>query len=325
MDVDSAEVYFHVLMARLDRLENKLQILIDKVMDEVSNGNKPKDLPLNEFFSTLCTLKGWNEQYPSAIVYERNLGLFFKFMRKKYPKMKSLRELTPTMVCEYVRHLKNKRIFSRRRDQWEGLSEHTISEHIKKLRYALEIVDSRGTQELRQRLITIKRPKTKKEVFTPTDEEPARIPEMLKVLRESRNEESRYLAFIAATVLQMCGKTHEIANLRFDMRDGLEEGEQPTVCYIGKHRVEQVKAITNEWYRGFLEEWKQHVQQGYRNTPYFFPNQNGGHLSDRDIRRKFKYFMRMCGLPQLTIHSFRYIYATKLYLKGVPQDAIKDI
>lgn len=40
---------------------------------------------------------------------------------------------------------------------------------------------------------------------------------------------------------------------------------------------------------------------------------------------KFKEFMRMCGLPQLTIHSFRYIYATKLYLKGVPLDAIKDI
>lgn len=35
--------------------------------------------------------------------------------------------------------------------------------------------------------------------------------------------------------------------------------------------------------------------------------------------------MRMCGLSQLTIHSFRYIYATKLYLKGVPRDAIKDI
>lgn len=35
--------------------------------------------------------------------------------------------------------------------------------------------------------------------------------------------------------------------------------------------------------------------------------------------------MRICGLPQLTIHSFRYIYATKLYLKGIPQDAIKDI
>jgi len=33
----------------------------------------------------------------------------------------------------------------------------------------------------------------------------------------------------------------------------------------------------------------------------------------------------MCGLPQLTVHSVRYIYATKLYLKGIPKDAIKDI
>jgi integrase len=40
---------------------------------------------------------------------------------------------------------------------------------------------------------------------------------------------------------------------------------------------------------------------------------------------RFKAFMRMCGLPKLTIHSFRYIYATKLYLMGVPVDAIKDI
>ena len=246
-------------------------------------------------------------------------------MRKKYPKVKSLRELTPIMVSEYVRYLRDRRILSKRRDRWEGLSERTINEHIKKLRHALEIVDSRGTQELRHRLITIKRPKTKKEIYIPTDEELARIPEMLKVLRESENEESRYLAFIAATVLQMCGRTHEIANLRFDMIDGLEGGEKPIVSYIGKHGVEQVKGITNEWYKSFLEDWKQYVQQGYGNTPYFFPNQNGEHLSDRDIRRKFKVFMRICGLPQLTTHSFRYIYATKLYLKGIPQDAIKDI
>jgi len=39
----------------------------------------------------------------------------------------------------------------------------------------------------------------------------------------------------------MCGRTHEIANLRFDMIDGLEEGEKPIVSYMGKHRVEQVK------------------------------------------------------------------------------------
>ncbi|KPV65359.1 MAG: hypothetical protein AOA65_0221 [Candidatus Bathyarchaeota archaeon BA1] len=36
-------------------------------------------------------------------------------------------------------------------------------------------------------------------------------------------------------------------------------------------------------------------------------------------------FMKICGLPQLTVHSWRYIYATKLYLKGIPMDAIKDI
>lgn len=219
-------------------------------------------------------------------------------------------------------------MFSKRRNEWEGLSERTINEHIKKIRHALEIVDSRGTQELRGRLITIKRPKTKKEIYIPTNEELARIPEMLRILRESDSEENRYLAFIAATVLQMCGRTHEIALLRFDMIDGLEEGEKPTVSYIGKHGVEQVKGITNEWYRDFLEDWKRYVQRKYGNTPYFFPlRENSGttHITDRWLRSRFKEFMRVCGLPQLTVHSFRYIYATKLYLKGVPQEAIKDI
>lgn len=103
-------------------------------------------------------------------------------MGTKYAGVKSLRELTPRMVSEYVRYLRRKRIFSKRRDRWEGLSERTINEHIKKLRHALEVVDSRGTQELRHPLITIKRPKTKKEIYLPTDKELARIPEILKLL-----------------------------------------------------------------------------------------------------------------------------------------------
>ena len=157
------------LIGRFDRLEAHMQTLISKILDEINNGRKPKNLPLNDFFSTFCTLKAWDERHPSAIVYKGSLTLFFKFIRKKYPNVSSLRELTPIMVSEYVRYLKSKRIFSKRRNQWESLSERTINEHIKKLRHALEIIDSRGTQELRQRLITIKRPKTKKKIYIPTD------------------------------------------------------------------------------------------------------------------------------------------------------------
>jgi len=135
------------------------------------------------------------------------------------------------------------------------------------------------------------------------------------------------LAFVAATVLQFCGRTNALSGLRFDMIEGLEGGEKPIVSYIGKHRVEQVKGITNEWYRDFLQEWREYVQHRYGNTPYFFPANGNGqkHISDQTLRLKFKEFMQMCGLPQLTVHSFRYIYATKLYLKGVSPDAIKDI
>lgn len=98
--------------------------------------------------------------------------------------------------------------------------------------------------------------------------------------------------------------------------------------YIGKHGVEQVKGITNAWYRDFLKERKKYVQNRYGNTPYFFPRDRDGevtHITDRWMQVRFKEFMQMCGLPQLTVHSFRYIYATKLYLKGVPLDAIRGI
>lgn len=273
-------------------------------------------------------MKAWDENHPSAKGYKSSLNWFFRFLREKYSEVRSLRELTPIMISEYVKYHKGRHIFSKRHNQWEKLSERTINAHIKKLRHALETVDSRGTQELRERLITIKRPRLKKNPCIPTDEELAKIPELLKRLRESRREDYRYLAFLAATVLQFCGRTNALSGLRFDMIEGLGEGEKPIVSYIGKHGVEQVKGITNEWYRDFLREWKDYVQRRYGNTRYFFPREwDGeiGHMADDQFRLKFKEFMSICGLPHLTVHSVRYIYATKLYLKGVPKDAIKDI
>jgi len=327
-EVNLYEGYSRAIMARFDQLEHKLESLIDKVIDNVNNGSKPKDLPLSEFFSTFCALKGWDENHPSAKGYQSSLNWFFRFLRERYPEVRSLKELTPITISEYIKYHKERHIFSKRHNQWEKLSERTINAHIKKLRHALETVDSRGTQELRERLITIKRPRLKKNVYIPTDEELARIPDLLKKLRESRREDHKYLAFIAATVFQFCGRTNALSELRFDMIEGSEEGEKPIVLYIGKHGVEQVKGITNEWYRDFLREWKEHVQRRYGNTQYFFPREwHGeiGHIADDHFRLKFKEFMNICRLPQLTVHSVRYIYATKLYLKGVPQDAIKDI
>ena len=135
-------------------------------------------------------------------------------------------------------------------------------------------------------------------------------------MRESRREDHKCLALVAATVLQFCGRTNALSELRFDMIEENVDSE-PIVSYIGKHGVEQVKGLTNEWYREFLEEWREHVKHRYGDTPYFFPNDRG-HIDDKTLRHKFIEFMKACGLPQLTVHSWRYIYATKLYLKGAP-------
>ena len=327
-DTDPYEAHLQALMTRFDTLEDRLEILINKVIDGVNNGNKPKDLPLSEFFSPFCALKAWDEKHPSAKGYKSSLDWFLKFLKERYPKVRSLRELTPIMISEYIKFHRGRHIFSKKRNQWEKLSERTVNAHVKKTRHALETIDSRGTQELRERLITIKRPRLKKNPYIPTDEELAEIPAILRRLRESRREDHRYLAFVAATVLQFCGRTNAISELRFDMIEGLEEGEKPIVSYIGKHGVEQVKGVTNEWYRDFLKEWKEYVKRRYGNTRYFFPRQWNSeitHVTDRYLRERFKEFMRICKLPQLTVHSVRYIYATKLYLKGVPKDAIKDI
>ena len=109
---------------------------------------------------------------------------------------------------------------------WEKLSERTINVHIKKLRHALGTVDSGGTQELRERLVTIKRPRLKKNVYIPTNEELARIRNLHKRLRESWREDYRYLAFIAPTVLQFCGRANALSELRFDMIEGLERARR---------------------------------------------------------------------------------------------------
>ena len=135
-----------------------------------------------------------------------------------------------------------------------------------------------GTQELREPLIIIKRPHLKKKPYIPTDEELARVPVKLKILRNCRSEDARYLAFIGATVLQFCGRTNALSGLRFDMIEENGDGK-PIVSYRGKHMVEQIKGLTNEWYKNFLKEWKRYVKSKYGDTPYFFPRRCNGKVS----------------------------------------------
>jgi len=86
---------FHVLTSRLDRLEKKMERLLNNALTEVNNGNKPKDLPLDEFFSRFCTLKRINEDHPTARAYKTGLNRFFKFLEENYPEVKNLNELEP--------------------------------------------------------------------------------------------------------------------------------------------------------------------------------------------------------------------------------------
>lgn len=318
---------FHTLMSRLDKLEEKMEKLLNKVLFDVNNRNKPKNLPLTNFFSRFCALKGLKEDHPTARTYKTGLNHFFKFLKKNYPRVKNLNQLKPIIISKFVRYLKARQIYSKKRGVWEKLADRTINSHIKELRHALETVGMVGTQELREPLITIKRPKLKKNPYVPTDEELTIIPKLLEKLRRSEREDYKYLAFLAATVLQFCGRTNALSELRFDMVEENGDGK-PIVSYVGKHRVEQVKGLTNEWYRDFLREWEEYIQRRYGDAPYFFPREwNGeiGHITDEQFRVKFKAFMQMCGLPQVSVHSVRYIYATKLYLKGVSSDAIKDV
>ena len=66
------------------------------------------------------------------------------------------------MISKFARHLKERQIFCTKHGEWEKLADRTVNSHIKHLRHALEIVDKVGTQELREPLITIKRPHLKK-------------------------------------------------------------------------------------------------------------------------------------------------------------------
>lgn len=40
---------FQVIVGRFDQLEARMQTLISKILDEINNGHKPKNLPLNDF------------------------------------------------------------------------------------------------------------------------------------------------------------------------------------------------------------------------------------------------------------------------------------
>lgn len=66
------------------------------------------------------------------------------------------------MISKFVRYLKGRHVLFRKHSELEKLADRTVNSHIKHLRHALEIVDKVGTQELREPLITIKRPHLKK-------------------------------------------------------------------------------------------------------------------------------------------------------------------
>lgn len=102
-------------MARFDQLEARLENLVNKVITEVNNGDKPKDLPVNEFFLTFCALKAWDENHPSAKGYKSSLNWFFRFLKERYPDVRSLRKLTPMMISEYVKYHKGRHVYSKRR------------------------------------------------------------------------------------------------------------------------------------------------------------------------------------------------------------------
>ena len=63
---------------------------------------------------------------------------------------------------------------------------------------------------------------------------------MLRKMRGSGKDNYKYLAFVGATVLQFCGRTTALSELRFDMVEKNGD-DKPIVSYIGKHDVEQVK------------------------------------------------------------------------------------
>ncbi len=231
--------YLKMVLSRFDGLEKKLE----KLAREVNNGNHLKDIPLTKFFSRFCALKAIAENHSTAKSCKTAFNRFFEFMNENHLEVNNLSELTPIIMSEYVKWLKERRI--QKEGEPERLADRSINGYIKKIRHALEIVDKVGTQELREPLIIIKRPHLKKKPYIPTDEELARIPETLMILRNSDSEDARYLAFIGATVLQFCGRTNALSELRFDMIDENGDGK-PIVSYRGKHRVEQVKGLTNE-------------------------------------------------------------------------------
>jgi len=57
---------FYTLTARFDKLEAKIEVLINKIIDEANNGNHQKEISLTNFFTRFCTLKAIDESHPTA-------------------------------------------------------------------------------------------------------------------------------------------------------------------------------------------------------------------------------------------------------------------
>ena len=230
--------------------------------------------------------------------YLSNLKLFFKWLRETYENQKvDFASITEVDLLSYRNHLQ----YERRHKTA------TINQHVAALRSLFSFLYNNGF--ISESVITNLKPLSKPFLRAPEVPKRAQILKLFRMVDTSNNRGKRDFAILQLFV--QCGlRLSEVASIELDdIQIGERKGTLQIVAGKGdKQREIHLNKTARQAIKAYLS-----VRPTLLDTNKLFLSQLNRPLSTRSIYHLTKKYLEAAGMPDLSCHSLRHLFATNLY------------
>ncbi len=254
--------------------------------------------------------------------YLEILRRFFGFLEKKSP-TKSIREIGREEVRQYIRYLQGAPRWPHRPKNGKDLgklSPSSIQGHVRAIKAFLGWLVEEGYIDSNP-LVKFPLPTVPQYVIRTLTLEHIEL--LLSAI--DRTTSLGFMYYCIILVLLDAGmRISELVNIKMtdlDIQQGL-------VTILGKGQKQRVVPLT----RFTLRELLRYIQNfrknhGFLESPYLFPDSNGGHISTNGIQQYLRRLAEKAGLKdvKVTPHVFRHTFGTNAAARSVNAFMIKDM
>ena len=230
--------------------------------------------------------------------YLANLKLFSRWFTETYETQKvDFTSVTEVDLLSYRNHLK----YSKRHKTA------TINQHVAALRSFFSFLYNNGF--LSESVITNLKPLSKPFLRAPEVPKRAQILKLFRMVDTSNDRGKRDFAILQLFI--QCGlRLSEVASIELD---DVDISERKGVLRIVGGKGGQIREVRlNKTARHAIKEYLE-VRPFLLDTKKLFISQLNRALSPRSIYHLTKKYLEAAGMPELSCHSLRHLFATNLY------------